>query len=103
MYQLEIREQSRLWNIEFEKSSDRAALDLLEIEEQVNLLDYELGLDIFKRLKAEGAKRTVEEPLLIPYDSANVYYEFDSEFWNDELHSYKYFINSRCFEMEGGK
>jgi tetratricopeptide (TPR) repeat protein len=103
IYDLEIREQSRLWNIEFAKSADRSALDLLEIEEQVNLLDYELGLDIFKRLKAEGAKRTIEEPLRIPYDSANVYYEFDAEYWNDELHSYKYFINSRCFEMEGGK
>ncbi|MBI5508820.1 MAG: hypothetical protein HY903_08715 [Deltaproteobacteria bacterium] len=103
IYDLEIREQSRLWNIEFEKSADRSALELLEIEEQVNLLDYELGVDIFKRLKAEGAKHTVEEPLRIPYDSANVYYEFDTEFWNDELHSYKYFINSRCFEMEGGK
>jgi TolA-binding protein len=102
VYDLEIREQSRLWRIEFEKSSDAAALGLLEIEEQVNLLDYEIGLDIFKRLKAEEARRAVEQPIIIPYDSANVYYEFDEEYWNDELHSYKYFITTRCFEGEAG-
>lgn len=98
MYDLELREQTRLWRIEFRKASDRVGLELLEIEEQVNLLDYEVGLDIFKRLKAEAARRTVEKPLTIPYDSQNVYYEFDTEYWNDELHSYKFFINSRCFE-----
>ena len=64
----------------------------------MNLLDYEIGLDIFKRLKAETARQAREEKLVVPYDSANVYYEFDTEYWNDELHSYKYFITSRCFE-----
>jgi TolA-binding protein len=102
VYDLEIREQSRLWRIDFEKSSDAAALGLLEVEEQVSLLDYEVGLDIFKRLKAEEARRAVEQPIIIPYDSANVYYEFDEEYWNDELHSYKYFITTRCFEGEAG-
>ena len=38
------------------------------------------------------------EALVVPYDSANVYYEFDTEYWNDELHSYQYFVTSRCFE-----
>jgi hypothetical protein len=98
VYDLEIREQSRLWRLEFRKSSDAAALELLEVEEQINLLDYEIGLDIFKRLKAKQARRSVEEPLIVPYDSAYVYYEFDTEFWNDELHSYKFFVTSRCFE-----
>ena len=102
VYDLEIREQSRLWNIEFRDSSDGAALELLEVEEQVNLLDYEIGLDIFKRLKADQARRSTEQGLTIPYDSANVYYEFDEEYWNDELHSYKYFITSRCFESNKG-
>jgi hypothetical protein len=98
MYDFEIREQTRLWRVEFREASDRAALELLETEEQVTLLDYEIGLDIFKRLKAKEARRTAETTLTIPYDSANVYYEWDTEYWNDELHSYKFFITSRCFE-----
>ena len=43
----------------------------------------------------------VEERLVVPYDSANVYYEFDGEYWNDELHSYQVFVTNRCFEAEG--
>lgn len=100
VYDLEIREQMRMWKVDFEPSADAIALHLLETEEQVNLLDYEVGLDIFKRLKREEARKVAEEALLIPYDSANVYYEFDTEYWNDELHSYEFFINSRCFEGE---
>lgn len=101
LYDLEIREQARLWRIEFEKSADAAALALLESDEQMNLLDYEVGLDIFKRLKADEAKIGKEQSLVVPYDSSDVYYEFDTEFWNDELHSYQFFINSRCFEGQG--
>lgn len=98
LYELELREQARLWRIEFKTASDNTGLELLESEEQMNLLDYEVGLDIFKRLKAEEARLGAEKPLVIPYDSENVYYEFDTEFWNDELHSYEFFVNSRCFE-----
>ncbi len=102
LYDLELREQARLWRIDFKGSSDAAGLTLLESEEQMNLLDYEVGLDIFKRLKAEEARLGAEKPLVIPYDSENVYYEFDTDFWNDELHSYEFFVNSRCFEAAGG-
>ena len=98
VYDLEVREQARLWRIDFDKAADDAAERLLWAEEQVNLLDYEVGLDIFKRLKLHAARNTREEKLFVPYDSANVYYEFDTEYWNDELHSYNYFVSSRCFE-----
>ena len=50
--------------------------------------------------QAVEARAAREESLTIPYDSRNIYYEFDTEYWNDELHSYQYFINSRCFESE---
>ena len=96
LYDLEIREQARLWRIEFDESADEKALDLLEAEEQVGLLDYEIGLDIFKRLKIGRSSQLPAAKLVVPYDSRNVYYEFDGEYWNDELHSYKYFIESRC-------
>lgn len=100
LYDLEIKEQSRQWQSELETAATGIAERLLEVEEQMNLLDYEIGLDIFKRLKAADARRVREETLQVPYDSANVYYQYDTEYWNDELHSYEYFITSRCFEAE---
>jgi len=101
LYDLAIKEQGRLWRSEFTGHADVIARDLLDASEQVELLDYEVGLDIFKRLKADTARNTMEEQLVVPYDSANVYYEFDTEFWNDELHSYQVFVTNRCFEAEG--
>ena len=101
LYDLELREQGRQWRLGFEGTADAVARQLLQADEQIRLLDYEIGLDIFKRLKAASARQTKEEPLVVPYDSENVYYEFDTEFWNDELHSYQYYINNRCFETEG--
>ncbi len=101
LYRLEKREQLRLWWREFEPSADRVASDLLQKDEQMRLLDYEIGLDIFKRLDVAHGRRDKQESLTIPYDSANVYYQFDTEYWNDELHSYQYFITNRCFEAEG--
>ncbi len=98
LYGLALREQGRRWRLEFEDSGKAVAEALLSADEQVSLLDYEVGLDIFKRLKAQSAKLAKEETLVVPYDSKNVYYEFDDEYWNDELHSYQYFIQSRCFE-----
>lgn len=99
LYDLEMREQVRLWRMQFDQAADRTALHLLEMEEQINLLDYEIGLDIFKRLQRGSARMSSDEKLVVPYDSRNVYYEFDTEFWNDELHSYQFFITSRCFEV----
>jgi TolA-binding protein len=100
LYDAELKEEGRRWKLGFESTSAAAANSLLEAEEQIALLDYEVGLDIFKRLKLQQARQAKEEPLIIPYDSANVYYEFDTEFWNDELHSYQYYASNRCFESE---
>ncbi len=103
LYDSELREQGRHWKLQFEEVAAAAADELLRADEQMGLLDYEVGLDIFKRLKAGAAQQGKETPLTIPYDSANVFYEFDTEFWNDELHSYQYYVNSRCFEAGEGE
>ncbi|MBN1960940.1 MAG: hypothetical protein JW841_08335 [Deltaproteobacteria bacterium] len=103
LYDLTLKEQGRLWRREFTGHADVIARELLDAAEQIELLDYEVGLDIFKRLKADTARTTMEEQLVVPYDSANVYYEFDTEYWNDELHSYEVFVTNRCFEEVEGQ
>ena len=96
LYDLEIREQARIWSDEFKAAAESSARALLDAEEQIQLLDYEIGLDIFKRIKTSRSAIMVDERLVVPFDSDRVYYEFDTEYWNDELHSYQYFIADRC-------
>ena len=65
----------------------------------MNLHEYEIGLSIYKRLKGIPTKKDAKQEL-IPYSDKRVFYEFDGEFWNDEMHDFRFFIEDRCFSEE---
>ena len=98
IYDREKSESLRLWEKEFKREGDAIALAFLEGKEEIDVLDYEIGLEIVRRLKIENLKYARDIPLKIPVDSKKVYYEFDGEFWNDEIFSYSYYIKNRCLE-----
>src|SRR5262245_2048609 len=76
----------------------KVAEDLVEFEEQMYLLDYEIGLAIYRRLRKEEARRPTEaDNLSIPAGGNKAYYTFVEEFWNDELPKYDFFVENRCF------
>ncbi len=85
------------------KETRAVAEELVDFEEQMYLLDYEVGLEIYRRLRQEDARRpTKEDDLQIPAGGDSVYYQFDQEFWNDELADFDFFVENRCFD-EGGQ
>jgi Na+/phosphate symporter len=75
---------------------------LLRDEEQVRLLEYEIGLDLYKRVRKGGANSIAKakDPEVQPDD---VLYLFDGEYWNDELKDYRLFLPSRCAAVEADK
>jgi len=78
------------------------AEELVEFEEQMYLLDYEVGLAIYRRLRKEDARRqTEEDDLSIPAAGDETFFAFQDEFWNDELDTYDFFIDNRCFDAGG--
>ncbi len=81
----------------------KVAEELVEFEEQMYLLDYEVGLAIYRRLKRENARRREQaDNLDIPSSGDTAYYAFVDEFWNDELPTYDFLVENRCFD-EGEK
>lgn len=77
----------------------RVAEELVEFEEQMYLLDYEIGLSIYRRLRKEEARRPTDaDNLEIPASGERAYYAFVDEFWNDELPRYDFFVENRCFD-----
>lgn len=101
VYDLKIKETVRALEVDLNEEAKIVADTLLDYEEQARLVDYEVALEVFKRLKrGEGnkARQAPEKP--IPVGSSNVYYIFDGEYWNDELHDYRFRIESRCFGEE---
>ena len=95
-YELAHAEARRVHQARLEEAVRQEADKLLRAAEQVRLMEYEVGLKLYERVK-KGAKVVVppEEELLSP---SQVAFPFDGEYWNDELRSYRVHLESRCIE-----
>ncbi|MCP3162951.1 hypothetical protein [Myxococcus qinghaiensis] len=96
LYDLSRAEAVRVYDARLAEAVRQEADTLLRAAEQVRLMEYEVGLKLYERVK-KGAKLVApeDEQLLTP-DS--VAFRFDGEYWNDELKSYRVSIESRCIE-----
>lgn len=99
MYDLKIKEVNRALREKLDAAVRTVSERLLEYEEQMNLLEYEIGLSVYKRIKGTPSQKSGQVQK-IPYSDVKVYYGFDGEFWNDEMHDYRFFIEDRCFSEE---
>ncbi|MBI5547361.1 MAG: hypothetical protein HY901_26050 [Deltaproteobacteria bacterium] len=102
IYDRALAEATRQRESMLKRALTSAADRLLRDEEQVRLLDYEIGLDLYKRVKKGNyaARMAVNDPAVGEVD---VVYEFDGEYWNDELKDYRLFLPSRCASVEADK
>jgi TolA-binding protein len=73
---------------------DQVADELLRIDEQMSLVDYEMGAGLFKSGEATtlGAPKSID----IPQGTDQVYFKFDGEYWSDELGDYSVLATDRC-------
>ena len=98
IYRRALNTHDRRWHSQFIEVADRIARDLLDTSEQVNILDYEISLDIYKPLSDRQTLKEQTDVQTLPSRYLNDYYEFDGEYWNAELTDYRFYISSRCFE-----
>ena len=90
-------EARRGQQLELDKGVVRVADELLRAAEQVSLVDYEVGLALYRRARGN----TAEAPLVFEDVSPGkdeVAYGFDGEYWNDELAKLRFAIPNRCLE-----
>ena len=77
------------------KSAER----LLDADEQANLLEYEVGVSIFRPIRDATGKIGVRDKAeTVPGGGTRTYYPFDGEFWSDELPDMRFLIQDRCVE-----
>jgi len=74
------------------------ANDLLQYEEDANLMEYEIGLDMYRRVYQSHYtdEKTIKEKVA----KGLAVYEFQGEFWNDELATYEVSLPNKCENME---
>jgi hypothetical protein len=100
LYDLARAEAVRVYQARLRESVRDEADKLLKAAEQVRLMEYEVGLKLYERVK-KGARLVplVSEEAL---QEQQVAYRFKDEYWNDELRDYRFSLQSRCLE-EGGQ
>lgn len=96
LYDLSHAEAERVYQERLKEAVRAEADRLLRSAEQVRLVDYEVGLKLYERIK-KGNKVIIpeEEENLSP---AQVGFRFDGEYWNDELRNYRVSLKSRCVD-----
>jgi hypothetical protein len=100
IYDLMGAEAERRRNILLDRALDNTADRFLRADENLRLLDYEIGLDIYRRIKRGDRKKTFAL-VDAPPAKGEVVYPFTGEYWNDELRNLRFFLQSRCLEIEG--
>jgi hypothetical protein len=96
VYDLAHAEAERLYQQRLRDAVREEADKLLRADEQVRLMEYEVGLKLYERVK-RGAK-LVQPEKETQLTSAQIAFKFTGEYWNDELRSYRVSIPSRCIE-----
>ncbi len=80
-----------------EKAIDRLASELLLVDEQMSILDYELGIELFKRIGDEGVVvREGGQRAKVPAAGSRAYFRFNGEYWSDEIHDLQVLVEDRC-------
>jgi hypothetical protein len=95
IYALQEEQTRRQLRKALEDEYERMAADLLGYQEQVHLLEYEIGLDMYQRVadyhftgEPPAARAAGEPPAAV--------FTFQGEFWNDELDDYRVVLEDRC-------
>jgi hypothetical protein len=96
IYELAIAEAERVYRQRLQEAVREEADKLLRAAEQVRLMEYEVGLKLYERIK-RGAK-LVQPEKQSPLAEGQEAFRFDGEYWNDELRSYRVSIPSRCVD-----
>lgn len=96
VYDLSRAEAVRVYQRRLQDSVRVEADKLLRAAEQVRLMEYEVGLKLYERVK-KGSKLValLEEEAL---KTNQVSFKFADEYWNDELRTYRFSLKSRCIE-----
>jgi tetratricopeptide (TPR) repeat protein len=101
-YDLARAEADRALAAESERASARVVDSMLFMDEQMRILDYEIGLALYQRAR-KGESVAVKLDATYEEKDGDVYYAFDKEFWNDELKDMRFSLSSRCAAQGVGR
>lgn len=79
-----------------DRALEAVADDLLAVDEQMTILDYEIGVGLFKGVTGDSRGRAQAALSPIRPGGDRVYHKFTGEYWSDEIGDYEVRAADRC-------
>ena len=79
---------------------EKMANEMLQFEEEAHLMEYEIGLDMYQRVRDVHYAKTDDAGDQKSDPDTQVIYNFQGEFWNDELDHYQVELPNKCENAE---
>lgn len=98
MYDQKLEEAKRRLDLALDDNIEQIGDLLLDAEEQMNVLDYEIELARNRRAKTKPPELGGLQ-IEVPWTASIQYYGFDGEFWNDEIEDLRVIIEDKCEGM----
>lgn len=98
IYQLQLQQSSKKLKNNVNDEFEKVANNLLKYQEEANLMRYEIGIDKYQRAANNHYQAKTKQAAA--KQTGVVVFQFQGEFWNDELGNYEVSLPSKCEESE---
>ena len=102
LYRLKKEQYEQRFRLLVRDEYEKMANDMLRFEEEAHLMEYEIGTDMYQRVSAITFKEEPSEKTETDegQTSLKAVYNFQGEFWNDELDDYEVVLPNKCDSAE---
>ena len=102
LYDLKRQQYEQRFRLLVRDEYEKMANDMLRFEEEANLMEYEIGTDMYQRVSALTFKEETAETAEAEKEeqAPKAIYNFQGEFWNDELDDYEVVLPNKCDSAE---
>ncbi len=101
LYVLESEVSERRFRLLVNDEFEKMANNMLRFEEEAHLMEYEIGLDMYQRVHDfHYSEDDAQETDAGGTEVAKAVYQFQGEFWNDELDDYEVILPNKCQNAE---
>jgi hypothetical protein len=100
IYDLQMKESRIDLRNQIDDTYEVIANNLLQYEEDTHLMEYEIGLDMYQRVSQIHFEEEQDPTVEKRKPRKVAVYNFQGEYWNDELATYQVELENKCQNME---
>ena len=102
LYGLKKKQYEERFRLLVRDEYEKMANEMLRFEEEAHLMEYEIGTDMYQRVSAfaYNEEKTDSGKTSEGENTSKAIYNFQGEFWNDELDDYEVVLPNKCDSAE---